>query len=132
MSLSPNRQEKEERNFIGIKEQLLANLAKPKLHPYTFDSVECFIKRWSELERMDWALYIASVTKEGSDIPEDKFFYCRYVASALCDENGKLLFSLDELEKLAEFPSVEIQKCFLDTIHLQRVHNDDDEDVKKN
>jgi len=81
---------------ISLKERIKA--AKPVLHPITFCGVECFVRRWSERERIEWAVHIQTA---GEGEAADKLVRARAIAWSLCDDAGELVFGPDGVDDVA-------------------------------
>jgi hypothetical protein len=111
---------------MSVRDKLFAKRTEAKLTPTTFAGVECFIKAWSEREKIDWAVYCKSISDQG-DV-SDNFIRCRAIAWSLADESGKLIFNRDEVEAIADFPSDEIERLFNEVIAVQAPQSD----AKKN
>ena len=100
---------------MSVKEKLFAKLDRPVLTPYTFMGEGLFLRHWSERDKIEWAEYHKKMTDEQKT---DSYVRCRAVAKSLCDSEGHLIFSVDDLDRLAAFPSNEIAACFDRVIEL--------------
>jgi hypothetical protein len=134
---------------MSLKARLFGKLSKPELVPCTFMNEPCWIKPWSERERLEWVVYcdktmravLARQEKEKageltvSDTEkqaEDLQLQARVIAWSLCDENGELIFGRDGTMKVAEYPAKEVYRLFHEISRVQRVDEQEKEaDAKK-
>jgi hypothetical protein len=100
-----------------LKQQLFAKLSEPTLTEITFNGIPCFVKQWSERERIEWAGYMKAVEVNGQAV--DEYLMCRAIVWSLADSSGHLIFTREEAEKVADFSSVEVQRVFNIIIELQ-------------
>lgn len=107
--------------------------AKPRLIPVTLGDVECFVRSWSDRERIEWALYCQTQQAGGGDgEKDDKYFRSRVVARSLCDENGTLTFTgegaTDEVADLL----VDIEPAYEAVLAMLKNTSGDEDEAKKN
>jgi hypothetical protein len=114
---------------LELRNKLLDRLLKPPVTPVQFDGVDCFIRHWSEKEKISWAEFCLSVKESDGDKISDNYIRCRALTRSLCDADGKLIFDSDEHEKVAEFPSTEVARVFDLVIGVQSEPTDS---AKKN
>ncbi len=112
--------------ILSLRDRLFEKLDSPALVPYTFCGVDCFIRQWTERERIAWGVYVQGATDEAGK-PKDDLFLCQAVQRGLVDESGELIFEMADVEILADLSSVEIQRAFNAIVDLQKV-----DDAKKN
>jgi len=110
----------------SIKEQLFAKLSKPRSKATTFGGLPVHIKHWTEREKFE----VYTQNKGGSD----DLIRCRTIALAVCDADRNLVFSLDEQNKLADFPASEVEKLFEEIAAFNQAPAIEEaiEDAKKN
>ncbi len=87
----------------------------------------------SERDKFEMLIVNAEV-KDGELVRESKFEHYRAKLCSLCmqDEKGKLLFSQDDVEALGGKSAAAIQRVFNVASRLNRITQDDVEEVTKN
>lgn len=118
----------------NIREQIKALVSAPKLDPIKFGGVECFVKRWSERDRIEWSIELqTSTTKvefEGDDGKKssfDGYLKCKAIARSLCDADGNLVF--ESFAEVADYDTEILDPVFEAVMKLQEIGGDD---AKKN
>ena len=103
----------------SIRERLLA--VRSKLTPLTVGGVECFVRTWTEREKIEWAVMCQKLAANQG--PSDVWVHCRALAMSLTDAEGNRVF--DSHEQVADLPSDVIAEAFEAVCRVQRGEKDD-------
>jgi hypothetical protein len=93
-----------------LKQQLFAKLTKAVLLPVTVNEVDCFVRQWTERERLEYSGMIKDF-QNGDELASSELA-SRTIAMSLADAHGNLIFSQDDLATIRELPTLEFQKLF--------------------
>ncbi|HWB00586.1 MAG TPA: hypothetical protein VG713_18965 [Pirellulales bacterium] len=113
----------------SIKTQLFQRASRPPLVPLVFAGVECFIKPWTERDRIEWAQYINQLAPDADGKKQDATLRARALAWSLCDAEGHPVFDRAEYEQLLTLPATDIDEAFAAVMAVQ---SPKDDDAKKN
>ncbi|MBS0207507.1 MAG: hypothetical protein JSS27_01000 [Planctomycetes bacterium] len=103
---------------MSLKDNLFSALGKPELIAVRFMGNDCFIRPWSERDKIDWAMFCKQQEESQTS---DLLIRCRVIAWSLCDEAGNLLFDrATGADELAKFPSNEIDDLFKAVVDVQQ------------
>lgn len=97
---------------MGIR----AKLRKHRLAPVTFGGESCYVKFWSEAERIEWSIEMdklkAEAEQNGTSDDLERTMRSRILAWFLCDETGTPLFGRDEWKEVHDFPGDDVANAF--------------------